>query len=132
MQTRIIGIFIGLFTLICTGCDSGPRHQVNGDKLSVFFYDTAHEELATSVARFWKEKGLVTGKSQDLELKSDGVKGFSLNMIQSKKGDPSEMPFDEMKLLLDLKNELDTTIFKGVHFDLVICNIQFKPTYTVR
>ncbi|MCH2225351.1 MAG: hypothetical protein MK066_11340 [Crocinitomicaceae bacterium] len=132
MQTKIIEILIGLSLLICVGCESNPRHQVTGGELSVFFYDAKHEKLATEVAQFWKDKELVTGNPQDLELLSDGVKGYSLGMIQSKKGNPAKMPFNELKLLLDLRNELDTTIFKGLNFDLVICNIQFEPIYVVK
>lgn len=117
-----------LFILI--GCGADKRNKVVGGELTVYYFDQSEAKVAESIAFFWKENGLLSGKRQDLQVRKDKNR-FTVSMIAADPKKIKEMPIDEVLLLAQLKKKLYVEVFKQESFTLEICNNRFEPIYTV-
>ena len=125
MRTSLFFIlFIFLFS-----CSSDQGNKVIGDQLSVYYDSPQDERLAEEVANYWRDNGFLTGEKQDVRILNQKDK-FKVLLIESESFKNDELPFNERKLLNDLKNDLQETIFHST-LELIICNQKFEPKYTL-
>ena len=128
-MTRLL-LFFGLALGLFQSCDTDKRHQFVGGELTVYYFDQSEAEIAEKVAFFWKEKGLLTGEKQDLQVQK--YKGrFALSLIAKDPKSMDKMTIDEIQLLAQLKKKLYEDVFNKNSFDLEICTIRFESIYTV-
>jgi hypothetical protein len=129
-MTRIFLLATVVFIGLMQSCDSDNRHQLVGGNLTVYYFQESEVKMAEKVAFFWKDRGLLTGKKQDLQLRKIEKK-YTLSMIATEKDAVKKMTFDEIQLLAQLKRRLWEDVFDKESFNLVICNNKFEPIYTV-
>lgn len=115
---------------ILVGCNSDKRKFYTGGELTVYYFDKSEAKTAKSIAFFWKENGLLTGKKQDLQVRKDQNR-FTVSMIAVEPNKMDEMTMDEVQLLAQLKKKLYVEVFKEEAFTLEICNSSFEAIYTV-
>jgi hypothetical protein len=63
-------------------------------------------------------------------VNSKGV--YDVQLIASEQDKDQDLVFIEMKLLIQLRQQLDTTVFKNKKgCRLVVCDDRFKPQYVI-
>lgn len=127
---RMLLLLAVMSLFILVGCNSDKRKFVKGGELTVYYFDESEAETAKSIAFFWKDNGLLTGKKQDLQVRKD-KKRYTVSMIAVEPKKMDEMPIDEVRLLAQLKKKLYVEVFKEEAFTLEICNSSFEAIYTV-
>ena len=118
------------FLVLFASCNSDKRHKFVGGELTVYYFDESEAEVAKKIAFFWKENEFLTGKKQDLQVRSDKGR-YTVSMIAAKPKDVPNMSIDEIQLLGQLKKKLYTEVFNQESFTLEICNDRFESVYTV-
>lgn len=115
---------------ILLGCESDKRNKFVGGKLTVYYFDQSEADIAKKIAFFWKDNELLTGESQDLQVRKD-KKRFTVSMIATEPKMIDKMTIDEVQLLAQLKKKLYVEVFNQEAFNLEICNNRFEAIYTV-
>ena len=118
-------VLISLFS-----CSKGYGEKVEDKKVVVYFLDKSYKEMAQKTLDFWIKEGLNGDKIQHLRLLKFDKKTIDLQLIASKNKDPKSMTFEEIKLFLELKAKLDSTVFKPKTCRIVICDGSFNPLFT--
>ncbi len=128
MNRFFFGIFLVFFI---TGCSGGYGNKLEGKNLNVYFVDRSDEALAQDLGKFWKENDLVGQAEQNIRLvKRKGV--YDVQLIATEPGEGQDLVFIEMKRLIQLRQQLDTTVFKNKKgCRLVVCDDRFKPQYVI-
>lgn len=111
-------------------CANDSRHQLVGGNLTVYYFQESEAKTAEKITFFWKKRGFLTGKKQDLQLRKIGKK-YTLSIIATEKDAVKKMTFDEIQLLAQLKRRLWEDVFDKQSFRLFVCNNKFEPIYTV-
>jgi hypothetical protein len=117
-------VLISLFS-----CSKGYGEKVEDKKVVVYFLDKSYKEMAQKTLDFWIKEGLNGDKIQHLRILKFDKKTIDLQLIASKKKDPKSMTFEEIKLFLELKTKLDSTVFKPKTCRIVICDGSFNPLF---
>lgn len=115
---------------VLSGCESDKRNKFVGGELTVYYFDQSEAEIAKKIAFFWKENDLLTGESQDLQVRKDKDR-FTVSMIAKDPKLIDKMTIDEVQLLAQLKKKLYVEVFEEEAFTLEICNNRFEAIYTV-
>jgi hypothetical protein len=117
--------------LFLSSCSKGHGNLLQSEKLDVYYEFQEDEKLASSLGHFWKSKGLLGSSKQSIRLTKDDEYYF-VQLISSDPKNVENIPFQEMKLLMDLQNELDTTVFKEAgSVQIILCNNEFKPLHNI-
>jgi hypothetical protein len=117
-------VLISLFS-----CSKGYGEKVEDKKVVVYFLDKSYKEMAQKTLDFWIKEGLNGDKIHHLRILKFDKKTIDLQLIASKKKDPKSMTFEEIKLFLELKTKLDSTVFKPKTCRIVICDGSFNPLF---
>lgn len=129
MFKRLIALAFLIVSL--SSCSKGHGNLLQSEELDVYFEFQEDEQLASSLGRFWKDKGFLGSSKQSIRLTKDDEYYF-VQLIASQPNNVENIPFQEMKLLMDLQNELDTTVFKEAGtVQIILCNNEFKPLYNI-
>ena len=124
-----IAFFVSIL-LFCLSCSSDYGNKVVGDNFTVYFVDVKDQKLAEKVAVYFKENELISNHKQDLQLVR--VNGeIQLRLIASSPENIDGMPFEERKLLTALQFDLSAKVFNNESIDLVLCDENFEPIYTL-
>ena len=124
-------LFLALASLfLLIGCQIDKRKHTGGGLLTVYYFEDSEAEIAKSIAFFWKENNLLSGKTQDLQVRKD-KKRFTVSMIAVEPKKIDNMSMDEVQVLAQLKKKLYVEVFKEESFTLEICNNRFEAIYTV-
>lgn len=128
MKRFLFGLY--LFSVL-SACSAGYGNKLEGKNLNVYFVDQKDEALAQKLGKFWKENQLVGQSEQNIRIVNR--KGFyDVQIIATDQGEGPDLVFIEMKLLIQLRQQLDTTVFKDTKgCRLVICDGRFKPQYVI-
>lgn len=121
-------IFVFLSLLLFTSCSGDYGNKIIGGELSVFFVNAEDEQLAVDLAKYFKNRNLLSGQKQDVQL----VREKDVHIVKVIAVDPKEaksMPLNERKLLLELQKELQDSVFTENSVELVVCNEKFEPIY---
>jgi len=124
---KILFLFV-IVTLF--SCSKGYGDKVEDKNVVVYFLDKSHKEMAQKTLNFWIKEGLNGDKTQHLRLLKFDKKTIDLQLIASKDKDPKSMSFEEIKLFLELKAKLDSTVFNPKTCRIVICDASFNPVFT--
>lgn len=130
MFKRVLLIAFALFTLL-QSCTKGHGNLLQSEKLDVYYESKEDEALASSLGHFWKNKGFLSNEKQTIRLSGDD-EYYYVQIIASDPKNVEDLPYIEMKLLLELQNELDTTVFaKTKGSQILICDKEFKTLYNI-
>jgi hypothetical protein len=116
--------------LTITGCSNNFGNRLEGENLAVFYVDKKDKELATKLAFFWKDNGLIGSEPQNVRYFSSGKRHF-VQLIPSDKFDSRLFSFDERKLLMELQKDLDSAVFNYVGCEIILCNEKFEPILNI-
>ena len=83
-----------------------------------------------NLANFWKEKSLLTGRDQDIELKRV-ADGYAVSIIAVDPQKVKEIPFAEQKALTALRNALQKAVFRDDLLVLYLCDGKFNRLLTI-
>ncbi|MEN9401032.1 MAG: hypothetical protein RL632_2135 [Bacteroidota bacterium] len=124
--------FFGLCLVsVLSACSGGYGNKLEGKNLNVYFVDRNDEALAQDLGKFWKENNLVGQSEQNIRLVNRKGK-YDVQLIASEQDKSQDLVFIEMKLLIQLRQQLDTTVFKNKKgCRLVVCDDRFKPQYVI-
>lgn len=127
---RSLRIFIGVWALlVTTGCGPDYGNEIHGQNLTVYFENGEDQQLAEKIAVFWKDQQLMTGEKQDVQLvKNKGV--YQVRIIALEPAGVKDLPFNELRLLLNLQDSLRNAL-KKPDLEVVICNNQFEPLLNI-
>jgi len=128
MNRFFFGIFLIFFI---TACSSGYGHKLEGKNLNVYFVDRKDEALAQRLGKFWEKNNLVGQAEQNIRLVNHkGI--YDVQLMATDQGEGQDLVFIEMKLLIQLRQQLDTTVFKDKKgCRIVVCDGSFKPKYVI-
>lgn len=118
----LIGI---LFLFISVSCTQGHGNKLESDQLDIYFEFREDEKLAAALGKFWKDQELIGEKKQTLRLTKDD-RVYLLQLIANDPKEVSNMPFQELKLLLELQKQLNETVFEKSTCEIVLCNGSFQ------
>jgi hypothetical protein len=124
-----IYLFLLIFTLFCA-CSENLGNRIEATNLTVFFEDKSDFETAKKIAYFWKENELIGSKHQHLKLRKSKNTYF-IHLIANDKNKIKQIKIDEIKLLLDLQNEIDSILPKKFKTNILICNSSFEPIFNI-
>ena len=128
MNRFFYGIFLFFFITACSG---GYGNKLEGKNLNIYFVDREDEALAQRLGKFWEKNNLVGQSEQNIRIVNR--KGlYDVQLISTDPGGGEDMVFIEMKLLIQLRQQLDTTVFKDEKgCRIVICDGSFKPKLVI-
>ena len=128
MNRFFFGIVI---LLVFSACSAGYGNKLEGKNLNVYFVDRSDEALAQHLGKFWKENDLVGQAEQNIRLVNrKGI--YDVQLIAAEHENEQDLVFIEMKLLIQLRQQLDTTVFKDEKgCRIVVCDGSFKPNYVI-
>ena len=128
MNRLFFGIFLVFFITACSG---GYGNKLEGKNLNIYFVDREDEGLAQQLGKFWKKNNLVGQSEQNIRLVNrKGI--YDVQLISADPGEGKDMAFIEMKLLIQLRQQLDSTVFKDEKgCRIVVCDGSFKPKYVI-
>jgi hypothetical protein len=124
--------FFGIVIVsVFTSCSGGYGNKLEGKNLNVYFVDRSDEALAQDLGKFWKENDLVGQAEQNIRLVNrKGV--YDVQLIATDPGKGQDLVFIEMKRLIQLRQQLDSTVFKNEKgCRIVVCDGSFKPNYVI-
>jgi hypothetical protein len=124
--------FFGIFLVfLITACSGGYGNKLEGKNLNIYFVDREDEALAQRLGKFWEKNNLVGQSEQNIRLVNrKGI--YDVQLISADPDDGEDMVFIEMKLLIQLRQQLDTTVFKDKKgCRIVICDGSFKPKLVI-
>lgn len=118
--------------LALTACSKGYGNKLEGENLNVYFEFKEDEQLANSLGKFWKENDFIGARKQNIRLTKND-ESYLLQLIATDHSISTEgLSFSDHKLLFDLQNRLDSTIFKNtLGCEIVICDGSFEPLYNI-
>ena len=123
--------FLLVLSLTLFSCSKGFGNKLEGEGYDVYFEFKEDEALANSLGKFWAQKDLVGKSKQSIRLTKDDEFYF-IQLVASNKSQVTQMPYNELKLLFDLQNEIDSVIFKDKKScQIVICDGSFNPIYNI-
>jgi hypothetical protein len=94
--------------------------------LDIYFEFKEDEERAAAIGKFWKDNELLGDQKQTLRLTKDD-KTYLLQLIATDKKDVKNMPFSELKLLLDLQKSINEAIFMDSKpCEILLCDGSFQ------
>lgn len=114
--------------VVLCSCLGEQSSYVAGGNLKVHFTDPKDKPLAKSLALFWKNEKLITGKKQDIKLIRT-EQGYDLCLISPTRKTPDQLSFDELKALNDLEVMLGNQVFKDKLVQIVVTDEKFKPLF---
>lgn len=123
-NSLLLFVLISLFS-----CSKGYGDKVEAEHVVVYFLDKSHKEIAQKTLDFWVSEELNGEKNQHLRILKFDNKTIDLQIIASKNKDPKTMSFEEIKLFLDLKAQLDSAVFNPKTCRIVICDGSFNPLF---
>ena len=123
-------LIILITTIMISSCGQEAGNVVTGDNLSVYFVTAEDEPSATLIALYWKNEGLITGEKQDLKIERDG-ENLSLKLIYSELPEKNVLAFNERKLLMELQNKLNDSIFPDENLVILLCDNDFKTIINI-
>ena len=108
MNRFFFGIFLVFFITACSG---GYGNKLEGKNLNIYFVDREDEVLAQRLGKFWEKNNLVGQSEQNIRLVNHkGI--YDVQLIATDQGEGQDLVFIEMKLLIQLRQQLDSTVFK--------------------
>jgi len=124
---KIIFLFL---IVILFSCSNGYGDKVSDKNVIVYFLEKNHKETAQKLLDFWIKEGFNSDKIQSLRILKFNKETVDLQLIASESSDPKSMSFEELKLFIELKTQLDSAVFKPQTCRIVICDGSFNPLFT--
>jgi hypothetical protein len=112
--------------LLSSACTKGHGNKLESDQLDIYFEFQEDEERAAAIGKFWKDNELLGDQKQTLRLTKDD-KTYLLQLIATDKKEVKNMPFSELKLLLDLQKSINEAIFMDSKpCEILLCDGSFQ------
>lgn len=116
---------------LLSSCSRSFGNKLTDPDLDVYYEFSEDENKASALGKYWKKNGFTGDAHQSIRLTKDKEHYF-VQLIASNEKNAGDVSFEEMKLLLDLQDELDSVIFNsGMRCQIVICDGQFKPLFNI-
>ena len=121
-----------IFTsLLFMGCSSGFGNKLSGDKLDVYFDDKELQEKANNLGEYWSKNGLIRDRKQSIKL-TKSKKLLEVRLIRSDEFKSEELTVEELQLLLDLKQDIQSKVFDNKEIRLLLCDNEFKSEMEIK
>ena len=119
-------LIVFLFTVfIVSSCAKGYGTVYVTGNVSIYYYSPNDLNQVKTLAEFWNRNNLSKKKKQFLRVFKTDKGNYQLQLIVSKSELAHNLKFDEIKLLQELENKLNTEVFTQNKVDLVICDSRF-------
>ena len=120
-------LFLGsILLLLSAACTKGHGNKLESDRLDIYFEFKEDEERAAAIGKFWKDNELLGDQKQTLRLTKDD-KTYLLQLIAADKKEVKNMPFSELKLLLDFQKSINEAIFMDSKpCEILLCDGSFQ------
>jgi hypothetical protein len=130
MRSRNYYFIFSFLMVVLVSCGQNYGNKLESKELDVYFSNSAVENLARKLGKYWKENNLLGAKKQFLRLdKSSNF--YSIHLIHSGQFKVQNMSFDERKLLKQLQDSLQKNVFSNNEVHVLICDEQFNPLYDI-
>ena len=121
-----------IFTsLLFMGCSSGFGNKLSGDKLDVYFDDKELQEKANNLGEYWSKNGLIRDRKQSIKL-TKSKKLLEVRLIRSDEFKSEELTVEELQLLLNLKQNIQSKVFDNKEIRLLLCDNEFKSEMEIK
>ncbi len=128
IRLLILCIAILSFSAACT---KGHGNKLESDKLDIYFEFKEDENLAAGIGKYWKNNGLTGEQKQTLRLTKDD-QSYLLQLIANDPKEVKNMPFSELKLLLELQKSLNEELFSETKsLEIMICDGSFNAIQNI-
>lgn len=124
-----ITIIAALLPLV-VACSSGFGSKLASDKLDVYYSDASLQSYADSLGSYWTKNGLTGSRKQSIQLEYS-KKGYAVKIIRSQEFEKQDLSVEEIALLNELTVALSNEVFNKKAVNIVICDDEFKPIYTI-
>ena len=129
MFDRLLPILTVAFILV--SCTKGFGNKLTDPDVDIYFEFKEDEQIATELGRYWKSNGFTGNQHQSIRLTKDD-EYFYVQLITKDKSGVTQIPFNELKLLMSLQQNLDSAILKGEKgCQIVICDDRFNPLVNI-
>ena len=111
-------------------CTNEYGNKVTGGNLTVYYVNEKDGDLASELAYFWRDNGLLASKPHDIQISRSG-KEYRVSIIARDKKEAKKMSFEERKALYELQQLIRDSVFREKKMELIICDDQFKPILNI-
>lgn len=113
-----------------SSCVGGDSNKAGGGNFYVHFESKKDQQIAEKIARFWKDRKLITGREQDLKL-IENKQFFELILILNKPEGEFVLPAEELQQLFYLQNDLNEYVKSEKPIQIVIGDNTFKKIVNI-
>ena len=125
------------FVILCLSgllfaCNLTGEKVIDRGLLKIYFSESANEKIISKFADYWIQEKYIGARAQNIKITEDKTNSvFQIRLILRKYFDPkTKINFEELKLLGQIQQDLNTHVFKEKKCELVICDNKFQTIST--
>ena len=125
-------IFIFGIIFLLFACDMNGEKVIDKGPLKVYYSDSADEIVISAFYDFWTKEQYVGERTQSIKITKNTKRNiYEVRIILRKDFAPSlKIEFEELKLLSQIQQDLNTNVFMKDLCELVICDNKFQTLTT--
>ena len=100
--------------------------------LKVYFEESTNDKIIGNFADFWIQEKYIGSRPQNIKITEDKNAGvFQIRLILREDFSPeTKINFEELKLLGQIQQDLNTHVFQNKKCELIICDNKFQTIST--
>ena len=125
------------FVILCLSgllfaCNLTGEKVIDRGLLKIYFSESANEKIISKFADYWIQEEYIGARHQNIKITEDKTKDiFQIRLILRKDfSAETKINFEELKLLDQIQQDLNTFVFQKKKCELVICDNKFQTLST--
>ena len=125
------------FVILCLSgllfaCNLTGEKVIDRGLLKIYFSESANEKIISKFADYWIQEKYIGARAQNIKITEDKTNSvFQIRLILRKDfGPKTKINFEELKLLGQIQQDLNTHVFLEKKCELVICDNKFQKIST--
>tara|TARA_B100001059_G_C17775009_1_gene550726 strand:+ start:43 stop:468 length:426 start_codon:yes stop_codon:yes gene_type:complete len=123
---------IALLCILLCACNMTGEKVVDRGPLKVYFSNSTNEKIIVKFADFWIQENYIQDRPQNIKITEDTTnKVYQIRLILRKNfSSKMKIDFEELKLIGQIQQDLNTHVFQEKKCELVICDNKFQTIST--
>lgn len=125
------------FVILCVSgllfaCNMTGEKVMDRGPLKIYFSETTNEKIVGEFADYWIQEKYIGARPQNIKITEDKTNDiFQIRLILRKDfSAETKINFEELKLLDQIQQDLNTFVFQKKKCELVICDNKFQTLST--
>lgn len=121
-------LIIFLLSGLLCACNMTGEKVIERGALKVYFEESTNDKIIGNFADFWIQEKYIGSRPQNIKITEDkNARIFQIRLILRKDfSSETKINFEELKLLRQIQQDLNTYVFLNKKCELIICDNKFQ------